>query len=88
MSKSDILKKMAAVCLAIYGTKEKIPSNVERYMFNNPLKGIGLIMQRHEMPANNQTVAEILAALTPDELDFDRPANTKEQGAWYLALYQ
>ena len=88
MNKEEVLKKMAALCLAVYGKKEKIPTNVERYMLANPLKGIGLMMQRREMPTQNEAVMEILAGVGVADLDFDKPANLKEQGSWHIAMYQ
>lgn len=63
MNKEEILKKMAALCLAVYGKKEKIPTN-------------------------NDAVMEILADVDVADLDFDKPANSKEQGSWHIALYQ
>ena len=88
MDKSEILKKMAELCLAIYGAKEKIPANVASYMLSSPLKGLGLITQRREMPTDNQEVAEILNKVHMDDLDFDQPANSAERGAWEIALYR
>lgn len=88
MKKEDVLKKMAALCLAVYGQKEKIPTNVEQYMLANPLKALGLMMQRHEMPSDNKKVAEIMNDINPDDLDFDKPANAHERGAWQVSLYR
>ena len=88
MNREQVLKKMAALCLAVYGKKEKIPTNVERYMLANPLKGIGLMMQRREMPTQNDAIMGILEDLNVVDLDFDKPASSEEQGSWHIALYQ
>ena len=87
MNRSEIIGKMAELYLAIYGKKEKIPTNVENYMLLSPIKGLGLIAKKREMPTNNEKIAQILSEIHVDDLDFDHPANVREKGIWQLALY-
>lgn len=85
----EILEIMADVLIAIYKEPAKIPENVERYAKFNPLKCIGLIATRNEMPAKSKIVSEIMAKIdNPDNLNFERPANLEEQGAFDLRLYK
>ena len=85
----EILEIMADVLIAIYKEPSKIPKNVERYAKFNPIKCIGLISTRNEMPAKSKIVAEIMAKIdNPDDLNFERPANLEEQGAFDLRLYK
>lgn len=87
-SRTKTLHTMADLLIAVYGDRIKIPKNVARYAVHNPLKAIGLIAQRREMPANNQAVAGIMAQINPDEFNFERPANMQEQAAFELRLYR
>lgn len=83
------LELMADLLIAIYKEPSKIPLNVERYAQHNPLQAIGLITQRHEMPRDNQDVAEIMDKINnPDDLNFSRPAGIEEQGVFNLRLYK
>lgn len=85
----DILEIIADVLIAIYKEPAKIPANVERYAKSNPLKCIGLIATRKEMPANSKIISEIMEKIeNPDDLNFGRPANLEEQGAFDLRLYK
>ena len=85
----EILEIMADVLIAIYKEPAKIPENVERYAKFNPLKCIGLIATRKEMPANSKIIGEIMEKIdNPDYLNFERPANLEEQGAFDLRLYK
>lgn len=80
---------MADILLAIYGDKAKIPINVARYATHNPLKALGLIAQRREMPTNNPNVAELMEKIDdPEMLNFKRPANLEEQMAFDIRLYK
>lgn len=83
------LELMADLLIVIYKDRSKIPANVERYAKHNPLQAIGLITQRREMPSNNAEVTEIMGKINnPDDLNFSRPANIEEQGAFDLRLYK
>lgn len=88
VGRTRALKLMADLLLAIYSDRLKIPSNVAQYATHNPLKAIGLIVQRQEMPTNNQAVADIMAQINPDDLDFKRPANLQERAEFELRLYR
>lgn len=85
----EILEIMADLLIAIYKERSKIPTNVERYAKSNPIKCIGLITTRNEMPANSKIIGEIMEKIeNPDDLNFERPANLEEQGAFDLRLYK
>jgi hypothetical protein len=85
----EILEIMADVLIAIYKEPAKIPENVERYAKFNPIKCIGLIATRKEMPANSKIIGEIMEKIdNPNDLNFERPANLEEQGAFDLRLYK
>ena len=85
----EILEIMADMLITIYKERSKIPENVERYAKFNPIKCIGLISTRKEMPANSKIIGEIMEKIdNPDDLDFERPANLEEQGAFDLRLYK
>ena len=85
----ETLETMADLLIAIYKEPAKIPENVERYAKFNPIKCIGLIATRKEMPANNKIICEIMEKINnPDDLNFERPANLEEQGAFDLRLYK
>lgn len=84
----EVLSLMAELLLAIYGDRLKIPDIVARYAIHNPLKAIGLIVQRREMPASNRAVAAIMKEINPVDFDFRRPANLQEQSEFQLRLYR
>ena len=85
----EILEIMADLLIAIYKERSKIPTNVERYAKSNPIKCIGLITTRNEMPANSKIIGEIMEKIdNPDDLNYERPANLEEQGAFDLRLYK
>jgi hypothetical protein len=85
----EILEIMADLLIAIYKERSKIPTNVERYAKSNPIKCIGLITTRNEMPTNSKIIGEIMEKIeNPDDLNFERPANLEEQGAFDLRLYK
>ena len=85
----EVLEIMADLLIAIYKERSKIPTNVERYAKSNPIKCIGLITTRNEMPANSKIIGEIMEKIdNPDDLNFERPANLEEQGAFDLRLYK
>lgn len=84
----EALSLMADLLLAIYGDRLKIPGIVVRYATHNPLKAIGLIAQRREMPASNRAVAAIMKEINPVDFDFNRPANLQEQSEFQLRLYR
>ena len=85
----EILEIMADMLITIYKERSKIPENVERYAKFNPIKCIGLISTRKEMPANSKIIGEIMEKIdNPDDLYFERPANLEEQGAFDLRLYK
>lgn len=85
----EILEIIADLLIAIYKERSKIPTNVERYAKSNPIKCIGLIATRKEMPANSKIIGEIMEKIeNPDDLNFERPANLEEQGAFDLRLYK
>lgn len=87
-----ILEIIADLLIAIYKEPAKIPENVERYAKFNPIKCIGLIATRKEMPTKGKIIAEIAEIMekidNPDDLNFERPANLEEQGAFDLRLYK
>lgn len=88
-SRIKVMEMMADLLIVIYKDRSQIPANVERYAKHNPLQAIGLITQRREMPSNNAEVAEIMDKIdNPDDLNFSRPANIEEQGAFDLRLYK
>ena len=75
--------------IAVYGEHSSIPVNVEQFALHNPLKAIGLVAQRSEMPANNLKVAELMNLIDdPDVLNFGRPATLEEQAAFSMRLYK
>ena len=85
----EVLEIIADLLIAIYKERSKIPTNVERYAKSNPIKCIGLITTRNEMPANSKIIGEIMKKINnPDDLNFERPANLEEQGAFDLRLYK
>lgn len=80
---------IADLLLVIYKDKAQIPSNVARYATHNPLKALGLITQRREMPTNNPSVAELMDKIDdPEMLNFKRPASLGEQMAFDMRLYK
>jgi hypothetical protein len=84
-----VLEILADLLIAIYGEKAKIPSNVERYAINSPIKALGLIAQRREFPTDSKKVAELMDKIdNPDDFNFARPANLEEQAAFDLRLYK
>lgn len=75
--------------IAVYGERSAIPVNVEQFAMQSPLKAIGLVAQRREMPANNLKVAELMELIDdPDVLNFGRPATLEEQAAFSMRLYR
>lgn len=85
----EIMEIIADLLIAIYKEPSKIPSNVERFAKYNPIKSIGLITMRKEMPTNSKNLAEIIDKIdNPDDLNFEHPANLEEQAAFDLRLYK
>lgn len=86
MEKKEVMRNFGKLLRAIYG--DKIPFNVQTFVFHSPIKALGVITQRGEMFNGDQDkVSEILNLFDVDDLNFDKHANFEEQGCFWFGYY-
>lgn len=70
----------------IYGGD--VPTNIQTVILRYPVRALGLITQRKELPLNNQEVARLMDKLSDDLEDPNDSMSFDCQGAFWIGYYQ